>query len=304
MPTATIVNHPSFLDELRTGQAVVGLELARPDYPLLEYLRFLFGKIVTGEVRFVHVVPRLEFFYWEDQDERVEVDKTILARMEEEISAFFKEASRPKASLEIKEGNPLEELLLDTEAVHAKLVVLGQRGLGGHNIAARRLARKVSCPILVVPEAAEATVSKILVPVDFSPSSVKALQAALAMRAQVNPAAEIVCVNIYELPDLSAYRLQRTPEALRQMVEEDRTEAFRAFLREYAGEAATGIETVLINKDVPGIAHYLLEYADEHNCDLIVVGAKGHSQLERLVLGSVTESLLAENDEYPVLIIK
>lgn len=281
---------------------MVGLELARPDYPLLEYLRFLFGRITTGEVRFIHVTPRLEFFYWEDQDERLEVDNAILARMQEEILAFFKEESRPKASLEIREGNPLEELVGD--AANAKLVILGQRGVGGHNLTARRLARKVACPILVVPEAAEASISKIMVPVDFSPSSVQALQAALALRDEVNPAAEIVCVNVYELPDLSAYRLQRTPEELRQMVEEDRTEAFRAFLREYGGKDAAAISTALISKEAPGIAHYLLEYADDHGCDLIVIGAKGHSRLERLVLGSVTESLLAENDEYPILVIK
>lgn len=294
----------TFLDQLHNGQAVVGLELARPDYPLLEYLRYLFGKVKTGEVRFVHVIPRLEFFYWEDQDEKLEVDKNILKRMEDEISAFFREESRPKASLEIKEGNALEELLDEAENNGAKLMVIGQRGLGGHNVAARRLARKLECPILVVPEKADPVISHILVPIDFSPSSVKALHAALAMRHTVNPDAEITCVNIYELPDLSAYRLKRTPEELRQMVEEDRTEAFRAFLREYAGDDASTVSTVLIDKQSPGIAQYIIDFAKDNGCDLIVMGAKGHSRLERLVLGSVTESLLSDNDQYPVLIVK
>lgn len=299
-----VTTKTTFLDQLVDGQAVVGLELARPDYSVLEYLRYLFGNVKAGEVRFVHVIPRLEFFYWEDQEEKVEVDNNILKRMEDEISAFFKDGARPRATLEIREGNAMEELLAEADKTGARLVVIGQRGIGVHNIAPRRLARKVDCPILVVPEKADAVLSHILVPIDFSPSSVKALQAAIAMRRQVNSDAAITCVNIYELPDLSAYRLQRTPEELRQMVEEDRSQAFRAFLREYAGEDAASIQTTLINKDDWSIAHYITRFAADNHCDLIIVGAKGHSRLERLVLGSVTESLLSENDQYPVLVVK
>jgi nucleotide-binding universal stress UspA family protein len=300
-PTAEKKN--TFIDPLSHGKAVVGLELARPDYPLLEYLHYLFGHLKAEEIRFVHVIPQLEFFYWEDQEEKLEVDKQILQRMEEEISAFFK-AARPKASLEIREGNPLEMLLEEAGTCKASLVVIGQRGAGGHNIASKKMARRTDCPILIVPEKAESVISHMLVPIDFSPSSVKALQTAIALRRAVNPEAAITCVNIYELPDLSAYRLQRTPGELHQMVEEDRSQAFRAFLHEYAGEEAASISNSLIHKSDMSISHHITHFAKEHQCDLIVIGGKGHSRMERLVLGSVTENLLSDNEDFPILVVK
>ena len=120
----------------------------------------------------------------------------------------------------------------------------------------------------------------------------------------VNPEASITCVNIYELPDLSAYRLQRTPGELHQMVEEDRSQAFRAFLHEYAGEEAASISNSLIHKSDMGVSHHITYFAREHQCDLIVIGAKGHSRMERLVLGSVTENLLSDNEDFPILVVK
>jgi nucleotide-binding universal stress UspA family protein len=291
------------MDPLSHGKAVVGLELARPDYPLLEYLHYLFGHLKAEEIRFVHVIPQLEFFYWEDQEEKLEVDKQILQRMEEEISAFFKTA-RPKASLEIREGNPLEMLLEEADTCNASLLVMGQRSAGGHNIASKKMARRSDCPILIVPEKAESIISNILVPIDFSPSAVKALQTAIALRKAVNPEASIICINIYELPDLSAYRLQRTPAELHQMVEEDRSQAFRAFLHEYAGEEAASISNSLIHKYDLSISHHITNFAKEQQCDLIVIGAKGHSRMERLVLGSVTENLLSDNEDFPILVVK
>ncbi len=299
----TPANKTTFMDSLSHGKAVVGLELARPDYPLLEYLHYLFGHLKAEEIRFVHIIPQLEFFYWEDQEEKLEVDKQILQRMEEEISAFFKTA-RPKASLEIREGNPLEMLLEEADTCKASLLVMGQRSAGGHNIASKKMARRSDCPILIVPEKAESIISNILVPIDFSPSAVKALQTAIALRKAVNPEASIICINIYELPDLSAYRLQRTPAELHQMVEEDRSQAFRAFLHEYAGEEAASISNSLIHKYDLSISHHITNFAKEQQCDLIVIGAKGHSRMERLVLGSVTENLLSDNEDFPILVVK
>ena len=47
-----------------------------------------------------------------------------------------------------------------------------------------------------------------------------------------------------------------------------------------------------------------MDFAKQHNVDLIVTGAKGHSQVELLLLGSVTEKLLAINDSLPTLVVK
>lgn len=88
------------------------------------------------------------------------------------------------------------------------------------------------------------------------------------------------------------------------MVEQDRREAIDIFLRDHIGEGYSNVETQLISKELPGVAHYLMEFADEAGVDFIVIGAKGHSKLELLLLGSVTENLLVDNEEIPTLVIK
>ena len=57
-------------------------------------------------------------------------------------------------------------------------------------------------------------------------------------------------------------------------------------------------------KTVPRVSQYIVEAAEAENAGLIVIGAKGHSRLERLVLGSVTERLVSANQRVPVLVVK
>jgi nucleotide-binding universal stress UspA family protein len=47
----------------------------------------------------------------------------------------------------------------------------------------------------------------------------------------------------------------------------------------------------------------IVEYADEHGIDLIVMGTHGRSGVERLLLGSVTERVLRASD-VPVLVVR
>ena len=47
-----------------------------------------------------------------------------------------------------------------------------------------------------------------------------------------------------------------------------------------------------------------MDYAYDKKADLIVMGAKGHSQVELLLMGSVTEKVLAVNESIPTLVVK
>ncbi len=51
-----------------------------------------------------------------------------------------------------------------------------------------------------------------------------------------------------------------------------------------------------------GIAHSILEFADEHEASLIIIGSHRPGRLERLVLGSVSEAVL-HKATIPVLIV-
>ncbi len=90
----------------------------------------------------------------------------------------------------------------------------------------------------------------------------------------------------------------------------NRVEDLNALTKEY-GEKILD-ETVkelthpvtLVRKVVLGdAANVLSAYAKEHQCDLIIMGSRGNSQLKGLLLGSVSIKVL-QYAECPVLIVK
>jgi nucleotide-binding universal stress UspA family protein len=91
---------------------------------------------------------------------------------------------------------------------------------------------------------------------------------------------------------------------MREMMEKNRRDAFHDFLQKEIPAYHDEIETILVPRMKPGIGTYIMETADEVNADLIVMGAKGHSQVERLLMGSVTEKVLALTTQLPVLVVK
>jgi nucleotide-binding universal stress UspA family protein len=50
-------------------------------------------------------------------------------------------------------------------------------------------------------------------------------------------------------------------------------------------------------------AHSILEYVEENNCDLIVMGSRGLGPIREFFLGSVSHNVV-QNSKVPVLIIK
>jgi nucleotide-binding universal stress UspA family protein len=292
-------------------KALVALELGPADNAMLDYLNFFTSQIPTQSLYFLHALPKLDLFYamFEEEGEGVisnyELNTDAIELMETQIKDKVKSNKTTKIGFEVREGDPLEELLKEAEVLAIDLVAIGQKSEAGrHEILARNLARKVDCNALVIPEKAKPKLAKILVPIDFSPDSAKALQTAVALNNNLKQPAKIICLNVYEMPNLSVYRIQKTREQFKNMVEEDRMTAFKAFLNKYAPDAASGIQIELIEKDLPGIANYLMEFAEDSGVDFIAMGAKGHSKVELLLMGSVTERLLSMNQTIPTLIVK
>ena len=127
---------------------------------------------------------------------------------------------------------------------------------------------------------------------------------AIGIAKQLITPAQVVCLNVYEMPNFASFNISKTREQFRVMIEEDRMEALDAFLYSYAPEDKERIQKVLLQREMPWVPHYIMEYANNKNIDFIVMGAKGHSKVELLFIGSVTEKLLMLNDSIPTLIVK
>lgn len=292
------------------NQAVVGLGLEKSDEAVLSYLNFLGGKVPIQRASFIHVLPKVDIFnaFYESESEGIisnfELDQDVAKRLERDIRHRLGQ-SVANITCSVQEGDPLEALLLAADQTHADLVVIGQHPEEGpHGILARNLARKVHCAALFVPHQSPEKLERIIVPVDFSDHSVKALQAAVSLAYRFGNKVEIEAVNVYELPNISAYRINKTREELKEVILEGREQAFKVFLDSHLGPDAEKIKTTLIEREWDSVANYLLHYAENANADLLIMGAKGHSRVELLLMGSVTENLLTDNERTPVLVVK
>jgi nucleotide-binding universal stress UspA family protein len=278
---------------------------------VLKYLDFFTSFVPTRAIYFLHVLPQFDVLNAaiersaESLISNVELNQEVISQMNAEMRERMGKENNVQIDFDVREGNPLEELLRDTKERKADLVVIGQKsGTSQHGILARNMVRKMDCSALIIPDLAQTHIRKILVPVDFSGNSARALRTAVALNHRLKKPAQIIALNVYEMPNFSVYRIQKTREQLKEMIEADRQEAFKHFTQTFVGDDHDWIQTELIERESPGIAHYLMDYAEKSHVDFIVMGAKGHSKVELLLLGSVTEKVLNDNESIPALVVK
>ena len=138
----------------------------------------------------------------------------------------------------------------------------------------------------------------ILVPLDGSPLAERALRyavetfptASITTMYVINPVDSIFVAETSGLPTANEWseKAQRRAET----IHEDAT----AIAGEYGVEIATVTE-------IGRPAREVLDYADEHGIDQIVMGSHGRDGVERAVLGSVAETVM-RGGQQPVTIIR
>ena len=206
---------------------------------------------------------------------------------------------------QVDDGAAAEEIVAYAEAEGIDLVVMsthGRRGVQRMLVGSvtEEVVRTVPCPVLAVradgDTAPAPTVHRILVPVDFSDASKAAVRHANALAQTYG--AEIDLLHVVEqVVYPSAYGVEPayfpTQEVLTRV---ERT------LGEMAREDLDP-EVVSISAVVGYAPMSILDHADEHDIDLIVIATHGRSGLDRMLLGSVTERILRRAPT-PVFIVK
>ena len=139
---------------------------------------------------------------------------------------------------------------------------------------------------------------KILLPVDGSEVSLKAVRVALDMKRQ-GLSAELVLANVQEPANLYEMMTAPDPEVLervRQAAGADTLAPAAAMLI----EAGATYEIEVAGGDP---AHTIIDIAERYRCDLIVMGARGNGALRSALLGSVSHEVL-HSASVPVMIVK
>ncbi|MDW7708834.1 MAG: universal stress protein [Deferrisomatales bacterium] len=140
---------------------------------------------------------------------------------------------------------------------------------------------------------------RILVPVDFSPMSKRALRAALSM-AKRSPV-EIHLLHVIPEYEVSSAFHIALPERAEIETQAGRwsEKAFETYLR---GEDLGGTAPVQVVR-YGNPARVICDYADEIGAEVILIASHGRSGFERAVFGSVAEKVL-RTCRQPVMVVK
>lgn len=308
-PTA-LENVKSVVQPFEVNYLLAALEMGKADESVLRFLQFMTKLLPTKSVTFLHVLPKLDLYFTDIGQNMQNLMKSfdhqdeIVEEMRLKVARYLDAENGPLVHFSTKNGNPLEEVLQEARISGADLLVVGQRsGSGNHGILARNLVRKSSGNTLIIPEKSQASLKTIVVPVDFSPHSLRSLELAVGINRSLEEKAKIICINVFELPAVFSNKVRHSYEALKQLMEEDRMAAFKDFLSPFANDKEH-IEMALIEQEYGNIGTFLYQFCEDHHADLIVLGAKGHSKVGLLLLGSVTEKLLTLNQNIPTLVVK
>jgi len=137
--------------------------------------------------------------------------------------------------------------------------------------------------------------TKILVAIDGSPASEKALAAAVDLAA--NYRAELTALGVVEVPEVVG--MIDEVDEIRQG-----TEAYLRQINEAAVNYAHSRGVVLRSVLVRGhAAEAIVKYAESEGANLIVMGQHGHSRIARFLLGS-TSDRVSEHSLCSVMIVK
>jgi nucleotide-binding universal stress UspA family protein len=136
-----------------------------------------------------------------------------------------------------------------------------------------------------------------MVAIDGSEHSLKAAEYALEVAKSFN--AQLFAVTLTSVPQSYQIKREEVLEGSKEMADS------RAWLEKYTHEAKEKnieLEKELISSHRP-VDYVLLEYAEEKNIDLIVVGTRGRSGFKKLLLGSIASSVVTYA-HCPVLVVK
>jgi nucleotide-binding universal stress UspA family protein len=136
---------------------------------------------------------------------------------------------------------------------------------------------------------------KILIATDGSDKNRDAVKEGLKIAAACN--SMVYLVYVIDTGTISAVPTDVSGGSMYQVLEEEGRRAM-----ENAGNLAGGMKSeclLLAGKPAPEI----IRFAGENGVDLIVIGTKGKTGIERLLLGSVAENII-RGAHCPVLVVK
>ncbi|EKD72615.1 MAG: hypothetical protein ACD_45C00623G0001 [uncultured bacterium] len=247
----------------------------------LKILKLLQKKYRT-DVSLIHVVEST----WNNWITSGLYEKEATQRLQSWQKAFTRSAETKK--LYIKSGNAADAILGISRKIKANLILMGGKVTEESSryktgTAVESVVRYATKSVWVCQRD---KIAKILCGIDGSASSRKTLQFAIDLAERYSTQLCIIhALSNYSSPlGASANAIKRKEEKFK----DKNILKIKRFLNTFNFKKIK--HDIIFEWGIP--ANILLDHAEDFNFDLIVIGAKGHSKLYHVLLGSTAEKIL------------
>ncbi|WP_018479338.1 universal stress protein [Pontibacter roseus] len=277
---------------------MVCLDLSDIDEKLVAFSRSICERLEVRKVYFVHNIKLYELG---DDFREMIGDIDLSKEVEENIADLVAEQFGNTADYEVlvSEEPNTEVILADlVKRYGIKLTLLGKKTSDKSTGAlGTKLLRILPCSVLVFPETAAPTIQKVLVPIDFSDTSVHALRLSKELSDQLGLQLEIM--HVYRLPS-QFFPLISEEKAVRK-AEEVVKEKFADLQKRH--QEIAGVPYTLVRAANKSIAERIVLHLEKGGHDLLVLGLKGNNPLPSLSLGSVPTEMYNTDINVPLWLV-
>ncbi len=138
----------------------------------------------------------------------------------------------------------------------------------------------------------------ILFPIDFSESSKKILPYVLTLSKTFGSTVHL----LYVVRDLKYLTSFHVPHPSLTLIENEIAESSQKMMEKVCEEELQGCPRFIKKILIGDPAHEIIQYAQDEEIDLIIMGSHGRKGLEKALFGSVAEKVV-KNSPVPVLTV-
>ncbi|NBC08414.1 MAG: universal stress protein [Bacteroidetes bacterium] len=286
---------------------LVGLDLTEMDSVLLRYARFLVQAL--PKIKKVYFFHNIRFDYPEEAEALLdELERPLPELIEEEVkdkveSNFLQEGHEVDWEILIESHySTAEQIAKTVKQKEIQLSLFGKKlSYQGAGLVSGKLLRQSAfkSDLIVLPETAPHSLNRILVPVDFSSASRKAMQAAHHVAEETK--GQVSCQHVYTIPN--HYFPFIPVQGFRKSMEQEAQENYKKF-RNGLPEPLQGIPCEFTYARNRTTAEAIYDHAISGKKDMIAIGSHGRSAVPTVLLGSTATQVLQFEFHIPVLVVR
>lgn len=284
---------------------LAALDLTEIDRKVIPYAAHLARVFQARKVIFMHVIQAYDL---PDRggkpfpDIKTSLRDIIRREFEESAGAYFENQDNVEIDVRIEDENAAQVVVDYVDAAEVDLTIIGEKiGEDRKTYYGRKIAAEAASDVLIIPEYGKMAFNAVLCALDFSRESELAFHVADKLAKW-----ERSKIHFFYLYDnTKAYFPATTLPASKKRVVRRMRKKYSEFLNAFGVDYAKQVgELSFAISEVRHAAELILDRAEQHHSDMIIIGAKGMPKNVTTLLGNILENLRMMEKNIPLWITK